>query len=164
MWRFAFMKEIPLSQGFVALVDDEDYEMVVKFNWSIHKCSHCFYGKKNRKRKGDKHTYMHRLILGLTDPKIKVDHKDGNGLNNQRSNLRVCSQTENVRNARSHKKSSSGYKGVCWANDKKKWVCRIYCGRYYHLGYFACPVEAAKTYDAAARIHHGDFAKTNFPA
>ena len=106
---------------------------------------------------------MHRVIMNA--PKgMLVDHIDGNGLNNRRSNLRLCTNKENARNARPSKGGSSRYKGVCWHKAKKKYDARIEVdGKRYCLGYFADEIEAAVTYDIKAMQLFGDFAYFNFP-
>ena len=103
---------------------------------------------------------LHRYIMGVTDPKIFVDHKDGNGLNNQRSNLRICNRNQNGFNRGSDKNTSSKHKGICWYKITSKWVARI---NGKHLGYFKSEESAAREYDKAAIEIHGDFAKLNFP-
>jgi len=109
---------------------------------------------------------LHRVILGVTDPEIKVDHKDGNGLNNVRYNLRVCTTAENTRNKQKSKGNTSGFKGVCWHKRDKCWAVQI-CVDYkgVHLGHFpGTPegkIEAAKAYNVAAIKYYGEFARLN---
>lgn len=104
---------------------------------------------------------MHRIILGVTDPNVKVDHIDGNRLNNLTSNLRICSVHENNLNRRNKKTSSSRYKGV--HRTKYSWRSQIqFNGVKYALGSFPTEVEAAKAYDAKAKELFLEFAVTNF--
>lgn len=153
------MKEIILrSSNKVILVDDEDYAFLNKFIWKVIKkgvsYDHAYsthYGKIVR---------PHRLILNLTDPKVIVDHINGNTLDNRRVNLRICSFKENSRNIPKRKGNcSSKYKGVTWNKAKKAWSARITTdfGRI-HLGYFSEETAAANAYNSAAKEHHKEFA------
>ena len=102
------MREIPLTQGKTALVDDEDYEGLSQFRWFAHKNGKTFYAARSMNPGIVK---MHRFILGVVDPKIEVDHEDCNGLNNQRSNLRRATHGENQHNRGLYRNNPSGYKG-----------------------------------------------------
>lgn len=160
------MKQIPLTQGLFALVDNEDFEELNKFKWCAIKVreSNNYYAARGVNMKtttlGIK---MHRYILGLTDPKIKCDHIDHNGLNNQRYNLRPSTNAENTRNRGSKPNSSSIYKGVTWNKKAKKWIAQINInGKNKYLGSFIDEIEAAKVYDVMAKLHHGEFAWLNF--
>ena len=107
---------------------------------------------------------MHRQIMNA--PKgTPIDHKDHNGLNNTRENLRLATISENARNCEKTKRpTSSKYKGVCWNKKSKKWQAHIhYNGISIHLGLFDSEEDAAKAYDEAAKIYHGEFAVLNFP-
>ena len=106
--------------------------------------------------------HMHREILGLTDPKIQCDHRDGNGLNNTRSNLRACSQKENLYNHRKYSTNTSGMAGISWHKYARKWNARITVdGKTTSLGYFNSLEAAAEAYNLAAVKVHGDFARLN---
>lgn len=165
------MKEIQLTQGKVALVDDEDFEELNQFKWSAARFKNKFYAVRTRLKredffiKGKKVMIkMHRQILGLTDPKIYCDHKDRDSLNNQRYNLRSCDFIENSRNKSPIKGSSSKYKGVSWNKQNQKWYSSIRInGNPKHLGCFDDEIESAKAYDEMAKIHHKEFAYLNFP-
>ncbi len=105
---------------------------------------------------------MHMAILGGKRNK-EIDHRDGNGLNNQRSNLRFCTHAENMRNRNIQKNNTSGYKGVSWNKNARKWQAVIkYNGTHIYLGLFFCLVSAARTYDGKARELYGEFARLNF--
>ena len=158
---FFKMKEIHLNRGYVTLVDDEDFELLSKHKWHV-----CFghndtaYAAK-KTRKGGK-IFMHRMILGLTSPNIMADHKNGNGLDNQRHNLRPATRSQNQWNKPCRKDSRTGFKGV--TPRGKKWSTRIIVDKKtIHLGVFFVLEDAARAYDAAATIHHKEFAYLNFP-
>jgi hypothetical protein len=164
------MKQIKLTQGYVALVNDEDYERVNAFKWHAYIATRkdgtikTIYAKRNIPKINGKRTTqkMHRFILGITDPKVQADHKDHNGLNNQRYNLRQATHTQNGRNTRISTMNTSGVKGVGWHKGAEKWHARIAVdGNRIHLGNFTDKEEAAHAYDAAALKHHGAFACTN---
>jgi hypothetical protein len=94
----------------------------------------------------------------------QVDHKDGNGLNNCRGNLRPCTQAQNLRNQSKSLGLSSQFKGVSWFKPVRKWRAYVSLnGKQHSLGYYDCEVEAAQAYDWSAQIYFGEFAKLNFP-
>ncbi len=160
-WYDMTMRHIPLTRGKVALVDESDYERVSSFKWFACKPSPrgCWYAARNEP--GQIRTYMHRFILGVSSQKIKTDHIDGNGLNNQRSNIRECTQLQNLRNKRGRISATSEFKGVCLY--KGRWIAQIkYGGKNRVLGRFDSEIMAAKAYDAAATKAFGDFACVNF--
>lgn len=169
------MKLIPLSiksktlKGkYFAMVDDEDYEYLNIFYWSVKKSTKTMYSGRYAQNCNVKtFIYMHRLILGVTDSKIFVDHKDHDGLNNQRSNIRVATPSENKKNVQPHGKSK--YLGVNLDRFTKKnkeysyWRAQIFLnGKNKNLGRFNSETDAAKRYDSAAKFYHGDFANLNF--
>lgn len=145
--------EIPLTQGKVALVDDEDHALISQFKWYAHKQWEVWYARTRwPKWPIDKKTYMHRMILNLSDPDQKVDHINHNGLDNRRENLRVCTQSENQRNSRKINRSSK-YRGVSWRKREKKWQVIIrYSGKIKWLGYFESEIEAAKAYNEFIQV------------
>lgn len=152
------MRKIKLANGRgVALVDDEDYECLRKLPWHYQNRG---YAKSGR-------ILMHRFILGLTQPGhgVVVDHIDGNRLNNQRSNLQLASQGQNLANTK--RKSKSGFRGVrkCALCKSRPWVAQISIdGRTVALGGFETKEAAARAYDKAAKGRFGEFARLNFPA
>lgn len=157
------MKKIPLgnNKGF-ALIDDEDFELVSQHKWRIQQGNHTDYAKGNIKRAGKGTTmYMHRLLMG--EPKDKgIDHIDGDGLNNQRENLRICTRSQNQMN-RQKTRGSSQFKGVSWNKDRGKWLAQIKKdGKRQHLGRYDSLVDAARAYDKAALELFGEFAYLNF--
>jgi len=160
------MKEVPLTKGCVALVDDADYERVSVLKWRTDRNQNGnLYARTSKWLPGGKvkNTTMHRFILG-TAPGVTVDHIDGNGLNNQRSNLRECSITENSCNRKKSLGKKSQYKGVRRDAKYNRWDARIKSmGKSIYLGYFKSEVEAARAYDEAALRLFGEFARLNSP-
>lgn len=153
------MKEIQLQKGFVALVDDEDYEWLSKIRWYAHKIKNNIYVIARIKKE---HSYMHRVVA-KTPKGMTTDHIDGNGLNNQKSNLRNCLSSENLMNRGKQANNKSGYKGVWWSTRDKKYCAQIKAkGKKINLGSFDDPLDAAMAYDRAAIEFHGKYAKTNF--
>ena len=158
-------RKIRLTRGKVALVDDEDFEWLNQWKWQAVKGHTTWYAYRYPTLPGGKRrlVLMHRAIL--CPPKEKdVDHKDRNGLNNQRDNLRVATQTQNNQNARSHQGTTSQFKGVHWFKATKRWQSQIkYNGKKIHNGFFLSEIEAAHAYDRAAMKYFGEFARLNFP-
>lgn len=163
------MKEIKLTKGKVAFVDDEDFERVNCFKWWAvysRRSDNIWYAKTRMRDTGEKVVCMHRFVLGLPQNKeSQVDHKDRNGLNNQKSNLRICSGSQNLGNTGLRKNNTSGFKGVSLRSDHKKWRSNIsFHKKVIHLGAFETKELAAKAYDEAAKKSFGEFAWLNFPA
>lgn len=158
------MKEIPLSQGKVALVDDEDFDRLMAMGkW------HCNdgYGKitlnyrKPDGTRGAKKIWMHRAVLNAPPGKF-VDHISGSRLDNRKANLRFCSHNENQRNSGPQKNNTSGYKGVSWHKRRQKFDAKIVSDRKsIYLGSYESAKLAAIAYNEAALKIHGDFAKLN---
>ena len=171
------MKTVPLygkvAAGRVALVDDADYDLMMQHRWNVQErtrpngskigpyafTSVCGSGRTVI-------VWMHRLILpGVS----QVDHEDGDGLNNQRSNLRPATNLQNHANERKTRTNrgrptSSRFKGVYWSKLERKWKAQIQTTGYKQgLGTFTDEAEAARAYDAAAREAFGEFARVNFP-
>ncbi|MFA5444853.1 MAG: HNH endonuclease [Bacteroidales bacterium] len=154
------MKKIPLTQGRFTIVDDDDFVLVNQFKW-------CFNSTGYAKRKFNKSiVLLHRFLLGLTSAdKVKVDHKNSDGLDNRRSNLRICNDSQNQMNRKISKRSKSGFKGVMWKKEKRKWYAQIRVNGHYHfLGYFDDKTIAAESYNQAAIKYFGDFAQLNYLA
>lgn len=156
------MKEIPLTQGQVALVDDDDYDYLVQWKWYALKDKATYYARR-AVEKGDGTQIaiiMHRLIMD-TPKDMEVDHIDHNGLNNQKSNLRNCTKQQNSRNKQSH--GYSKYIGISLNKVTNKFQARIIVnGKSIALGCYLKEDEAARAYDNAAKIYFGEFANLNF--
>ena len=158
------MKEIKLTQGKVAKVDDHLFDELNKYKWYAAKSSRGdFYAQR-----GDYSTgkllliKMHRFILGITDKSVQVDHQDLDTLNNQIYNIRRATHKENVRNRGITKRSTCGFKGVFWEKSATKWRAQLNVDRKkIHLGLFHDINDAARAYNAASILHHGEFARLN---
>jgi hypothetical protein len=164
------MKQIDLSTkkypNTFALVDDEDYNELAGYNWFAHDDNdRTIYVTRNTVKEdsgGRTQVLMHRQIVNA-GVGWEVDHIDRNGLNNQRSNLRLCTKSQNQHNANMRSDNTSGFKGVSRAKGARSWQARIRVdGKLIHLGSFSEKSEAAKAYDEVARKYFGEFARTNF--
>lgn len=155
---------LPLSRGQEAVIDPCDVMLVSQFTWHASKNdSGRWYAATNLRADGKrKQMPLHRLLTGA-GPGMVVDHIDGDGLNNRRSNMRVCTVAENQWNSRKQRvKATSQFKGVYRAGGS--WVAVIRAnGARHHLGSFADEKKAAAAYDAAAMGLHGEFAMLNRP-
>jgi len=117
------MKEIQLTQGRVALVDDEDYNMLMQYKWCAVKDRNTFYAVTNLKTlTGFKYQTMHRLLINIPR-ELVTDHLDGNGLNNQKLNLRSVTSRENLQNL--HIEKTSKYPGIYWNKKRNNWMAKI---------------------------------------
>lgn len=168
-------KEVLIDTEDLLRLDKEMPKKTAKGKWAVMLSRHghrqdIFYAKINILhpeggfKKGKQRTTtirLHRAILSPPKEKI-IDHIDHNGLNNKRSNLRICTVTQNAANRRKGK-GSSIFKGVYWYKRHQMWQARIrHKGKALHLGYFNDEPEAAKAYDKAAKEFWGEFAKLNF--
>lgn len=158
------MKEIPLTQGKFALVDDEDYEWLMQWSWCI---SSAGYAKRGCRIEGKRITVsMHCAIMRAPDG-MEVDHADRNPLNNQKSNLRIATRAQNGMNRPKVKRNgaaTSQYKGVWYDKRRNCWYAMITINRKaIYLGTFQDEIDAAKAYDNAATNHYGTFAYLNLP-
>jgi hypothetical protein len=138
------VKEIKLTQGKIALVDDEDFKNINSYRWAAHKHSLTFYAVRHPKGSREKLTRMHNDVLGHKSG-FEIDHIDGDGLNNQRSNLRFVTRRQNLQNL--HIKKSSIYPGVSWSKKRKLWTSQIWInGKAKRLGAFTNETEAFSAY------------------
>lgn len=145
------MKEIPLSKGKVAIVDDCDYEYLSRWRW--------YYSSGYAKRtvyKG-KNVYMHRDLANTPDG-MDTDHINHNKLDNRRENLRACTRTQNQRNISMIKSNKSGKKGVSWHSSAKKWeACIKFCGKKIYLGIYDDVEDASRAYNEKSVELFGEF-------
>lgn len=140
------MKEIALTQGKVALVDDEDFEELSKFKWYAHKEPHTFYAMRQSRgsHKFRKKILMHRAIMHPPE-NLEIDHFNGNGLDNQKSNLRIVTTRINLQNR--HTPKSSKYPGVYWEKQTQKWKAQIRInGIKKNIGRYNIEEDAARAY------------------
>ena len=178
------MIRIPLTQGKVTTIDDEDWDLVKDYKWHSSKKGDAFYATSRKvdpnggsifeKHKGKLYgAYPKRITIQMSrvimnaKPDQMVDHKDQDTLNNCRYNLRFCDYAQNRYNSKKQttygsKKSSSKYKGVSWHKRRKNWqatIIRDY--EHIHLGCFNSEEEAAIAYNHAAKLYSGQFANLN---
>jgi len=158
------MKTIELTQGQVAKVSDDWFEVLNKYKWYAWYDPHTksFYAVRATssllgKRKMIR---MHRVVAGTPDG-MKTDHRDGDTLNNLPDNLRICTNAQNLSNRGMNANNTSGFKGVFASG--KKWIAKIKVDdKYLYLGTYPIREEAARAYDEAAKKYHGEFANLNF--
>lgn len=150
-------KKLPLTKARYALVDEEDFEILSTYKWSVS-------GTPDR-------PYAHNHVLGLLHRAIvappgdmEVDHINGNTLDNRRSNLRVCTSSQNKANSRIRSDNTSGFRGVSSYKRGRSWTSGIgFKGKWIFIGRFSDPMDAARAYDIKAREIFGEFARLNFP-
>ena len=151
-------REVPLTQGKAAIVDDEDFDWLSQYKWVYHKGYAVRSATISKGRR--KHVYMHRLINNTPEGKL-TDHINGNSLDNRRKNLRSATNAENGRNRKVSSNNTSGYKGVRKFNNGK-WITTIrYNGRRIYIGLFKDKHEAAKAYNEKALELFGVYARLN---
>jgi hypothetical protein len=150
------MKKIELAKGYFAFLDDDDYEKLSKYCWYLGGNGH---GGLYVARKTQGTTiYMHREILG--SPDSLIDHINRNGLDNRKSNLRLCTRSQNLYNRCKTVKNKCGYKGV--RKIYKGWQANIWLnGKQIYLGHYSTAKDAAIAYNEAAKKYHGEFALLN---
>ena len=155
-------KTIPLTQGKVAIVDNADYEWLTQWKWYAAKTISAYYARRSVWENGKtRDIQMHRVILNAPAKK-QVDHINGNGLDNQRVNLRLCTNSQNHMNGKKCLGCSSKYKGVSWHKQTHQWQSFIGINNTQkYLGRFDSEQEAAATYNAEATKLFGQFANLN---
>ena len=155
------MKEIPLTKGKIAIIDDVDFERFGHLKWTTttNSAKKRFYAYRGEPRPKKGHILMHRAIMGIINPHIKVDHMNHNTLDNRRGNLRICTQAQNV----AHRgvldqRNTSGLRGVSWHKQREKWRARIMVDqKEIHLGLFKDKKSAAASYASANHKYFGSF-------
>lgn len=150
---------VPLNRGLVAYVDAIDADRVLSRRWFAVDGGRAVYAHSAAQRDGSPATSLHLFIM-RPEPGLVVDHIDGDGLNNTRVNLRICTHKQNIRNQRAQLGRASRYKGVI--RQRNRWqACIKHDGETIHLGTFDEEERAARQYDRAARLLFGQFARTN---
>lgn len=157
------MKVLELTRGCVAILDDEDFERVAQYRWQVNKYGYAI--RRSEAVDGKRvPMLMHRIILGVTDKNIHVDHANKNKLDNRRCNLRLATRGQNRANSGKNRNNKSGFKGVYIDKRRKKnqFSAQIRGnGSIKWLGYFPTPQEAHAAYCKAATIEFGEFARFN---
>lgn len=151
---------VPLTQGKFAIIDVADAPRVLAHKWCAVRHRTNWYAYR---RAGSDRVALHRFILGEGCPEL-VDHIDGNGLNNRRANMRDATKSENASNSRLRQTNTSGFRGVSWHGDSRRWQAAITAGgQRCYLGLHDTPEQAAMAYDAEALNRLGPLARLNFP-
>jgi hypothetical protein len=147
--------------GYDVLIDDEDIDRVKELSWHLQKNrinEGCFYFRHDGK---DDRINLHRYIMGCVyGDKLIVDHINGDTLDNRKSNLRICTFSENTRNRKRHKNNKSGVKGVCFHKASRKWIVQIRVNKTkIYLGIFENIEDAKNEYKKASELYHKDFGR-----
>lgn len=153
------MKLIKMKHGFETMVDDIDFDVLSGFSWRVYRANGGKWRVNTTVRLNSKYISVELPRVIMFPPRnMVVDHKDGNTLDNRRSNLRICTHIENLWNQKVYKNHSTGLKGIYF--DKNKWSVRgtMVNGKRNYLGRFCCPLLAKMAYDKALVEHHGEFA------
>jgi hypothetical protein len=177
-YRYTF-RLVPLTQGLYAKVDPVDFYRLIKYKWYARKSAQTYYATSTQYQNGRRcDLHMHRLIMEYTlyvelgtrnvapnklPCNLFIDHKNGDGFDNRRANLRLADSTQNNYNRRITSRRTSNYKGVDYRPSKKAYRARITVNKKrIFLGHFPSEVDAARAYDHAAKKYHGEFAVLNF--
>jgi hypothetical protein len=152
------------GKKYLCRVSNEDFTIVSAYKWSLSGKPGNFYVRRRFRLKGKRRSQkLHRFILGIEDPRIKIDHKDGDFLNNCRKNLRKATCSQNSQNAKTRKDNTSGVKGVHWSPEGNKskpgWIARVQVnGKRLYVGKFRKLEEATAAREKAAKQNHKEFA------
>lgn len=144
-----------------AYIDKQDAHLLTKYRWWVAKNKHVFYVKTEIRENGKKRSIgIHQFILGF--PSQPIDHKDGNGLNNRRKNLRACTPLQNTQNCRVQSNSTTGFKGVTFDKRDNKYHVRITVNKKQKSGgLYTDILRAAQKYNEMAIKYFGEFARLN---
>lgn len=156
-------KEIPLTYGAIAIVDDEDYDELSRHKWLLNKDGYAQRTAKKAEKEPRKQRVilMSRFLLGITGNEL-CDHINGNKLDNRKGNLRIANASQNMVNRLKQRNNTSGYKGVCKTSSCNRWVAQIYCDKQYiYLGRHDSAEEAALAYNLKAKELYGEYARLN---
>lgn len=159
------MQEIPLTKGMIAIVDDADFHWTNQHKWYAQSSNGKWYAARRLSRREDRNrklVLLHRVLLNAA-PDKDVDHRNGNTLDCRRENLRLCSESQNLHNRGLVKsRNKSGYKGVYFDKQRKKWRSRIMIDRkMIELGFFNTPEDASEAYNKTVREYMGEFAHSS---
>ena len=157
---------VPLSRGYETIIDAEDVRLICSDNWCVTGPGlqtgdgGCIYAMRIDTTSGKRVSLrLHRVIMNAPD-NLQVDHINGNGLDNRKSNLRLVTHTQNMLNQRKAKDNTSGYKGVHWNKTRGRWQATIQAnGKAKYLGLFDDPAEAHEAYVAASQKFHGPYGR-----
>ncbi len=150
---------IPVSKGLFTVVDEQDYDELAKYRWFAHRNGENYYACRSE---AGKTISMHRQILNVPAG-LMCDHKNHDGLDNRRCNLRICTASQNQQNRLPRSAGTSHYKGVHWDAYNRKWRAEIqHNGRRIHIGYYDYQADAAIAYDDVAIELFGEFACLNY--
>ena len=158
-------RKISLGEGEWTILDVEDYYRYGNFKWSLGGYKKNFYAVAGIRNKDGEFEIvrLHRAIMNPPEGRV-VDHRNGDGLDNRRENLRIATKSENICNSRKRTNTSSRFIGVSFDKRSGLWHAYItHCRKRKFLGYFDSEIDAAKAHDAAAKKYHGEFARLNFP-
>ncbi len=146
----------------ILLIEDEHKDIYEKYKWYLSKGKNTYYLHCRMQKNNIKYTILFHRVVTSASCDVVVDHKDGNGLNNKKDNLRIATVSENNRNIGTQKNNKSGYKGVIFYSKMDRYRVQIMKDRKkISGGYFDSPIEAAKKYNELAIKHHGEFARLN---
>lgn len=153
------MKTIPLPSGHEVLVDDEDFPELIKYRWRIQ---HSGYAIRNAGQRPHRTSVLLHHHIMKPPAGLYIDHRNGNKLDNRRSNLRLCTRSQNYANRGKQSNNTGPYKGAHYHRGHRRWEARIQAaGTQYYLGQYNTAAEAARAYNDAALRYHGEFAWLN---
>lgn len=154
---------VPLTRGYEAIIDAADVSLVSAWSWQAktrRRTGGTVYAERSLRLDGRKLSVQMHRVIGSTPDGLETDHRDGNGLNNRRSNLRTATQSQNACNRGPMPSNKSGVKGVYWQKSVQKWHAQIQVGgKVHYLGLFRCITAAALAYAKASRELHGEFGR-----